>query len=65
LYSPRSATRDLAVGRLEDLGGVVDSPVPDLGVRVGERPLGGMQSACSLEATEGRRWVATAAHQRW
>ena len=40
----QSATRDLVVGRLDDLGGFPDGPIPYLGVGVGERTLGGVQS---------------------
>src|SRR5579863_6805475 len=39
----QSATRDLAVGRLDDLGGFPDCLVPDSGVGVGEGSFGGME----------------------
>ena len=39
----QSATCDLAVGRLDDLGGFPDCLVPDSGVRVGEGSLGGVE----------------------
>jgi hypothetical protein len=35
--------RDLAVGRLDDLGGFPDCPVPDSRVGVGEGPFGGVE----------------------
>ena len=38
-----SATRDLAVGRLGDLGGFPDCLVPDGGVGIGEGPFGGVE----------------------
>jgi hypothetical protein len=38
----QSATRDLVVGRLDDLGGFPDCRVPDSGVRVGEGSFGGV-----------------------
>jgi len=34
----QSATRNLAVGRLDDLGGFPDCLVPDIGVGVGSTP---------------------------
>jgi len=40
-----SATRDLAVGRLGDLRGFPDCPVPDRGVGVGEGAFGGVEPA--------------------
>jgi len=46
----QSATRHLAVGRLDDLGGFPDGPVPDASVGVGEGALGGMQ-ACGYRGT--------------
>ena len=39
----QSATRDLAVGRLDDLGGFPNCLVPDSGVGVGEGSFGGME----------------------
>jgi hypothetical protein len=39
----QSATRDLAVGRLDDLGGFPNCLVPDSRVGVGEGPFGGME----------------------
>ena len=39
----QSATRDLAVGRLDDLGGFPDCLVPDGGVGIGEGSLGGVE----------------------
>jgi len=57
----QSATRDLAVGRLDDPGGFPNCLVPDSGV--------GSARACSAAwsraATEGRRPMAMAAPQRW
>ena len=38
-----SATRDLAVGGLDDLGGFPDCLVPDSGVGVGEGSFGGVE----------------------
>src|SRR5580658_3344225 len=38
-----SATRDLAVGRLDDLGGFPHCLVPDSGVGVGEGSFGGVE----------------------
>jgi hypothetical protein len=38
-----SVTRDLAVGRLDDLGGFPDCLVPDSRVRVGEGSFGGVE----------------------
>jgi hypothetical protein len=57
----QSAARDLAVGRLDDLGGFPDCPVPDSGVRVGEGSFGGAEPGCAV----GRRSMAMAAPQRW
>ena len=39
----QSATRDLAVGRLDDLGGLADCLVPDSGAGVGEGSFGGVE----------------------
>lgn len=39
----QSATRDLAVGRLDDLGGFPNCLVPDSGVGVGEGSFGGVE----------------------
>src|SRR5579863_7655123 len=39
----QSGTRDLAVGRLDDLGGFPDCLVPDSGVGVGEGSFGGVE----------------------
>jgi hypothetical protein len=39
----QSATRDLAVGRLDDLGGFSNCLVPDSGVGVGEGSFGGVE----------------------
>ena len=39
----QSATRNLAVGRLHDLGGFPNCLVPDSGVRVGEGSFGGVE----------------------
>jgi hypothetical protein len=39
----QSATCDLAVGRLDDLGGFPDCLVPDSGVGVGEGSFGGVE----------------------
>lgn len=39
----QSATRDLAVGRLDDLGGFPDGLVPDSGIGVGEGSFGGVK----------------------
>ena len=39
----QSGTRDLAVGRLDDLGGFPDGLVPDGGVGVGEGLFGGVE----------------------
>ena len=39
----QSATRDLAVGRLDDPGGFPHCLVPDSGVGVGEGPFGGVE----------------------
>jgi hypothetical protein len=38
-----SATRDLAVGSLDDLGGFPDCLIPDVGVGVGEGSFGGVE----------------------
>jgi hypothetical protein len=41
-WQPIEPTRDLVVSRLDDLGGFLDGPLPNLGIGVGERVLGGM-----------------------
>lgn len=38
------ATRDLVVSRLDDLGGFLDGPLPDVSVGVSECALGGVQA---------------------
>jgi hypothetical protein len=50
-----SATRDLAVGRLGDLGGFPDCLVPDSGVGVGEGSLGGVEPVSDLGPCRGPR----------
>ena len=39
-----SASRDLVVSRLDDLGGFLDGPLPDVSVGVSECALGGVQA---------------------
>jgi hypothetical protein len=40
---PHSVTRDLAVGRLDDLGGLPACLIPDRGIRVSEGSFGGVE----------------------
>jgi hypothetical protein len=40
----QSATRDLVISRLDDLGGLLDGPFPDDSVGVSECALGGVQA---------------------
>ena len=41
----QSGTRELAVGRLDDFGGVPHGMLPDVSVGVGECALGGVQAS--------------------
>jgi hypothetical protein len=43
----QSATRDLTVGRLDDLGGFLDGPITDVSVWVGE---------CSFSSVQASRY---------
>src|SRR5690242_21618347 len=58
----QSATRDLAVSRLDDLGSFADCLIPDGGVRVGKGLLGGVEPGGNRgpEFPGGNRAVATA-----
>ena len=57
----RSATCDLAVGRLDDLGGFPDRLVPDSGVGVGQGSIGGVEPG----GDRGPPLDGVAAPQRW
>ena len=61
VHGSGSATRDLAVGRLDDLGGVPNCLVPDSGSGSARA----RSAAWRRPATEGRRSMAVAAPQRW
>ena len=61
----QSAIRDLAVGRLDDLGGFPDCLVPDSGVRVGEGPFGGVEPGGDQEAAARWRQRRPSAGRRW
>ena len=52
-----SATRDLAVGGLDDLGGFPDCLVPDSRVGVGEGPFGGMEPGGDRGLASWRRYA--------
>ena len=57
----QSTTRDLAVGRLDDLGGLPNCLVPDSRVGVGEGSFGGVEPG----GDGGPPPDAMAAPQRW
>jgi hypothetical protein len=56
-FQLHSVTRDLAVGRLDDLGGFADRLIPDT---AGSGSARARSAAWSRAAAEGRRSMATA-----